>query len=163
MPELTGKNVLITGALGTIGQALVARYAEEGANVIALDRPDAANPQEVLDAIAEGVRYFGCDLNDLERLSARRPRWPTRSGGIDVLVNNAALVIFKPHEEFTHRGVRGPGPRELLGRFRPLAGVLAAHEGQALREDRQHHLADPDGSLGWLRARTSPPRARCTA
>ena len=65
MPELSGKNVLITGALGTIGQALVARYAEEGASVIALDRPDAANPQETLDAVTEGVRYFGCDLNDL--------------------------------------------------------------------------------------------------
>ena len=46
VPELNGKNVLVTGALGTIGQALVARYAEEGANVIALDRPDAPNPAE---------------------------------------------------------------------------------------------------------------------
>jgi FlaA1/EpsC-like NDP-sugar epimerase len=39
MAELTGKNVLITGALGTIGQALVARYAKAGASIIALDRP----------------------------------------------------------------------------------------------------------------------------
>ncbi len=79
MPELTGKNVLITGALGTIGQALVARYAEEGAYVIALDRPDAPNPQETLDAVAEGVRYVGCDLNDLAESRARRPPWRTKS------------------------------------------------------------------------------------
>ena len=71
MSELTGKNVLITGALGTIGQALVARYAEEGANVIALDRPDAQDPQKVLDGIAEGVRYVGCDLNDLVDLESK--------------------------------------------------------------------------------------------
>ena len=71
MPELTGKNVLITGALGTIGQAMVARYAEEGAKVIALDRPDATNGQETLDGIAEGVRFFGCDLNDLGDLESR--------------------------------------------------------------------------------------------
>ena len=101
MPELTGKNVLITGALGTIGQALVARYAEEGAAVIALDRPDAANPQETLDAVAEGVRYVGCDLNDLTDLESRATALANEVGGIDVLVNNAALVIFKPHEEFT--------------------------------------------------------------
>ena len=126
MPELTGKNVLITGALGTIGQALVARYAEEGANVIALDRPDAPNPQEVLDGIAEGVRYFGCDLNDLEGLESEATALADEVGGIDVLVNNAALVIFKPHEEFTHQGVRGPGTRELVGRLRPLAGLLAS-------------------------------------
>ena len=101
MPELTGKNVLITGALGTIGQALVARYAEEGAAVIALDRPDAANPQETLDAVAKGVRYVGCDLNDLTELESQATALANEVGGIDVLVNNAALVIFKPHEEFT--------------------------------------------------------------
>lgn len=101
MPELIGKNVLITGALGTIGQALVARYAEEGAAVIALDRPDAANPQETLDAVAKGVRYVGCDLNDLTDLESRATALANEVGGIDVLVNNAALVIFKPHEEFT--------------------------------------------------------------
>lgn len=101
MPELTGKNVLITGALGTIGQALVARYAEEGATIIALDRPDAANPEEVLNGLVEGVRYFGCDLNDLEGLEREATALADEVGGIDVLVNNAALVIFKPHEEFT--------------------------------------------------------------
>jgi NAD(P)-dependent dehydrogenase (short-subunit alcohol dehydrogenase family) len=39
MGVLTGKTVLITGALGTIGKALVMRYYEEGAVVIASDRP----------------------------------------------------------------------------------------------------------------------------
>ncbi len=101
MPELAGKNVLITGALGTIGQALVAGYAAEGANVIALDRPDAANAQETLDAIASGVRFFGCDLNDLEELERRATELAEEVGGVDVLVNNAALVIFKQHDEFT--------------------------------------------------------------
>ena len=101
MSELTGKNVLITGALGTIGQAMVARYAEEGANVIALDRPDAQDPQGVLDGIAKGVRYVGCDLNDLAAVETRATTLADELGGIDVLVNNAALVIFKPHEEFT--------------------------------------------------------------
>lgn len=101
MPELTGKNVLITGALGTIGLALVARYAEAGANIIALDRPDAPNPRKVLAGIAPGVRYFGCDLNDLAGLETSAAALADEVGGIDVLVNNAALVIFKPHEEFT--------------------------------------------------------------
>ena len=101
MPELGGKNVVITGALGTIGQAMVARYAEEGAKIIALDRPDAPNPQEILDGIAEGVRFFGCDLNDLPELERQATALADEVGGIDVLVNNAALVIFKPHEEFT--------------------------------------------------------------
>ncbi len=101
MTDLAGKNVLITGALGTIGQALVARYAEEGARVIALDMPDAPDAQEILDSVASGVRFFGCDLDDLAGLDSKARVLADEVGGIDVLVNNAALVIFKPHEEFT--------------------------------------------------------------
>ena len=101
MSDLTGKNVLITGALGTIGQALVARYVEEGANVIAWDHPDAPEPQKTLDAIAPGIRYVAGDLNDLEGVEKLGTELAADVGGIDVLVNNAALVIFKPHAEFS--------------------------------------------------------------
>ncbi|WP_406020573.1 SDR family oxidoreductase [Nocardioides sp. NBC_00850] len=101
MPALSNKSVLITGALGTIGQALVARYAEEGAKIIALDRPDAPDAQKILDAIAPDVRFVGCDLGDLQELEKTATELADEVGGIDVLINNAALVIFKPHEEFS--------------------------------------------------------------
>lgn len=101
MAQLAGKNVLITGALGTIGRAMVARYAEEGANVIALDRPGVASAQSTLDDIAKNVRYFGCDLNQLAATEESVSRLAQEVGGIDILVNNAALVIMKPFEKFT--------------------------------------------------------------
>ncbi|WP_037183677.1 SDR family oxidoreductase [Rhodococcoides fascians] len=101
MGSLTGKSVLITGALGTIGQALVGRYVEEGATVIALDRPDAPDAQQTLDGIGDGIRFFGCDLGDLEGIETSVKALADEIGGVDVLVNNAALVIFKPHAEFT--------------------------------------------------------------
>ena len=75
-----GKRVLITGALGTLGQALVNRFSEEGAVVFAWDRPDSVNPQESLDKIAPGVTFVGGDLNDLELiLKNGRSRWLNRS------------------------------------------------------------------------------------
>ena len=141
MAQLKDRNVLITGALGTIGQALVARYVEEGANVIALDRPDAPNAQEVLDGIGTGIRYFGCDLNDLAELERSITALADEVGGIDVLVNNAALVIFKHHDEFSIEEYEDQVRDQFVCRLRPLAGVLEAYEGQALRQDRQHHLA----------------------
>lgn len=101
MPQFTGKNVLITGALGTVGRAMVARYAEEGAKIIALDRPDAVGPQAVLDGITPGVRYFGCDLNDLAGTEKAVTALANEVGGIDILINNAAYVVNKPHEEFS--------------------------------------------------------------
>lgn len=101
MADLSAKNVVITGALGTIGQALVARYAEEGARVIALDRPDLPDAEAALAGIAAGVQYVGVDLNDLAELENRVRTVAAEVGGIDVLVNNAALVIFKHYDEFT--------------------------------------------------------------
>ena len=101
MPQFTGKNLLLTGALGTVGRAMVARYAEEGATIIALDRPDAENPQALLDGIVRGVRYFGCDLNDLAGTEKAVSTLAEEVGGIDILINNAAYVVNKPHEDFS--------------------------------------------------------------
>ena len=101
MSELAGRKVLITGALGTLGQALVARYSDEGAYIVALDRPDAPEPEQWLPSTAAGGRYVGWDLNDLPELQSRATRLADELDGIDVLVNNAALVIFKLHDEFT--------------------------------------------------------------
>jgi len=101
MPQFTGKTLLLTGALGTVGRAMVARYAEEGATIIALDRPDAENPQALLDGIVKGVRYFGCDLNDLAGTEKAVTALAEEVGGIDILINNAAYVVNKPHEDFS--------------------------------------------------------------
>ena len=101
MAQLVGKNVLITGALGSIGRALVARYAEEGANVIALDLATLPDAQKTLDGIAKDIRFVGCDLGNLAELETTATALADEVGGIDVLVNNAALVIFKQHDEFT--------------------------------------------------------------
>jgi len=101
MGLLTGKTVLITGALGTIGRALVARYCEEGAAVIASDRPDMENVDTTLAKLGMRIRYFGCDLNELNTAEAAVIALAEEVGGVDVLVNNAAFVVNKPHEEFS--------------------------------------------------------------
>lgn len=101
MALLDGKKVVITGALGTLGRALVARFAEEGAVVYAWDRPDAPNPQATLDQITEGVTFIGCDLNDLDATEKKATTLAEEVGGFDILVNNAAYVTNKPHEDFS--------------------------------------------------------------
>lgn len=101
MASLEGKKVLITGALGTLGQALVARFANEGAAVFAWDRPGAPDAQAALDKIADGVTFVGGDLNDLSATDAIATALADKVGGFDVLVNNAAYVTNKPHEDFT--------------------------------------------------------------
>lgn len=101
MGVLTGKTVLITGALGTIGKALVKRYYEEGATVIASDRPEMENAEETLSTLGNGLRYFGVDLNDLVGTEKAVGELAEEINGVDILVNNAAYVVNKPHEEFS--------------------------------------------------------------
>ncbi|WP_061934694.1 SDR family oxidoreductase [Aureimonas sp. AU22] len=101
MGQLSGRTALITGALGTIGEALVARFHEEGAQVIASDRPGLDRHDDHAGKLPAGVRYFGCDLNDLAGAETAVQALANEVGGIDVLVNNAAFVVNKPHEEFS--------------------------------------------------------------
>jgi NAD(P)-dependent dehydrogenase (short-subunit alcohol dehydrogenase family) len=101
MGILSGKTALITGALGTIGQALVSRYCEEGANVIALDLPDMENADARLAKLGQSVRYFGCDLGDLAGTETRVAELAEDVGGFDILVNNAAYITNRPHEEYS--------------------------------------------------------------
>lgn len=101
MPSLNGKTVLITGALGTIGKSLVERFGQEGARVIASDLPGAENASETVRGLAKEAQYFGADLNKLADLENSVTQLADDVGGIDILVNNAAFVVNKPHEEFS--------------------------------------------------------------
>ena len=98
---MQGKNVVITGALGTLGQAIVKTFADAGATVYAWDRPGSEHAQAILDAVADGVTFVGCDLNDLAATEAKAIALANDVDGIDILVNNAAFVTNKPHEEFS--------------------------------------------------------------
>jgi NAD(P)-dependent dehydrogenase (short-subunit alcohol dehydrogenase family) len=86
---LSGKHALVTGGLGSIGTAFVAGLAAAGARVTVLDRPDLAPPQ--------GHGWLGVDLNDLGSLEAK----VAAAGPFDILINNAALIINKPFQDFT--------------------------------------------------------------
>jgi NAD(P)-dependent dehydrogenase (short-subunit alcohol dehydrogenase family) len=87
--RLAGRHALITGALGTIGRALCAAFVREGARVTALDRPGMDPP--------DGMAWLPADLSDLASSQAKAEA----AGPFDILVNNAALILNKPHEAFT--------------------------------------------------------------
>ncbi len=95
--ELRGKNALLTGATGGLGQAIAAALAERGATLILSSRK-----QEELDALAialpgSGHRTIVSDLAeegaDLELLEA--------AGELDVLVANAALPASGKLDSYT--------------------------------------------------------------
>ncbi len=101
MGTLDGKIALLTGGLGTLGRAQAQKLSSQGASVVVLDRPESKEGDARAAALGENVSFFGCDLNDLAGAERAVQTLVDEVGGFDILINNAALIINKPHEEFT--------------------------------------------------------------
>jgi D-xylose 1-dehydrogenase len=91
-PSLKGKTVIVTGGGSGIGEAIVRRFAEQGAKVGFLDY--AKEPSEALakDLRAGGasVHYEFVDLRDIGMLRSAIDGVRKVFGPVAVLVNNAA-------------------------------------------------------------------------
>jgi NAD(P)-dependent dehydrogenase (short-subunit alcohol dehydrogenase family) len=104
MKALSGKIALLTGALGTLGRAQAETLANVGATLLLLDRPELDGDKfasTLADKIETQAVYVGQDLNDLAGSEKRVRELANRYGGIDILINNAALILNKPFEEFS--------------------------------------------------------------
>lgn len=101
---LAGKQVLITGAAKRIGREIALSMAREGASVAITylqSRRDAdAVVSEMKRAGSIGAA-FRCDVRDESSVLSAVKQATAMMGGLDVLVNNAALYETKKIDEIT--------------------------------------------------------------
>jgi NAD(P)-dependent dehydrogenase (short-subunit alcohol dehydrogenase family) len=102
MTRLEGKVAVVTGGVGGIGAAIAERYVAEGAVVAIADRAvDEARPL----AADRGHRAFAVplDVTDQASIDAMVATVTERAGGIDILVNNAAIFDLAPVLDVTEK------------------------------------------------------------
>jgi 3-oxoacyl-[acyl-carrier protein] reductase len=99
---LDGKVAIVTGASRGIGRAVAERLGGDGARVIVNYAQNAGKAQEVVEAVkASGSEAIAVQA-DIGRLEDIRRLFHTaeeRFGGLDVVINNASISVFKPYTE----------------------------------------------------------------
>jgi meso-butanediol dehydrogenase / (S,S)-butanediol dehydrogenase / diacetyl reductase len=99
MRGLAQKRVLITGGASGIGAATAARFLEEEANVVVLDR-DSAGLSRVQQQFPQ-LETVRADVTSFAAVQAAFAKAAGMMGGIDVLVNNAGISIRHNFLEIT--------------------------------------------------------------
>lgn len=93
MGRLEGKVALVTGAAAGLGRATAIRMAEQGARVIVTDVLDDAG-QAVATDIGAAARYARLDVAQPEDWARATELTLQEFGQLDVLVNNAGVVLL---------------------------------------------------------------------
>lgn len=106
--RFAGQVIIVTGAAGGIGSAIVARAAAEGAHVVAADRRDGLTEtvKDLLGPAAPEWLAVPGNLASAQSAQDLADAALRRFGRIDVLVNNAGGGIirsFLAHDEATMR------------------------------------------------------------
>ena len=103
--SLSGRVAVVTGAGGGLGHGMCGSLAAAGAKVAAVGRT-----QESIDEVTEMVKSAGgeaisvlCDVADKASVDHMTAEVAKRLGGIDILVNNAAIYPRRPWTEITEQ------------------------------------------------------------
>lgn len=121
--DLTGNVVIVSGGGRGIGRALVERFVEEGARVVALDLAFATDGADALPGIVDA---HVCDVTDPASVAVAIDAVVARHGRIDVLVNNAGINVEGPVETLDPARFRAAFDVNVLGTFLLSQAVIPA-------------------------------------
>ncbi|MER8552496.1 L-iditol 2-dehydrogenase [Mesorhizobium sp. M0976] len=98
--RLKSKSALITGSARGIGRAFAEAYMREGATV-AIGDINLEAAEKTASEIGGNAYAVKLDVTDLASIDAAVKAVETRTGGLDILINNAALFDLAPIVEIS--------------------------------------------------------------
>lgn len=140
IPPQGGRRAVITGATGGLGYETALALAGAGAEVVLTGR-NRAKGEAALAAIRAvhpkaDVRYDDLDLSSLAQLRAFAERFAAGEAGLDLLVNNAGVMVPPDRHEIAD-GFELQFGVNYLGHFALTAALLPA-----LRRGRQPRVVN---------------------
>lgn len=106
--DFDGRVALVTGGARGIGRGVAETLAGFGCTVVINDVDDEALAETIDDLDASGATVAGleADVSDPEEVAALFEEVERRFGGLDVLVNNAAVIDPGAYDEIEPEGWR---------------------------------------------------------
>lgn len=103
MTTLTDKVIVLTGATGGIGRVTARKYLTNGATVIGTDIDEEAGAELAAELTGEGYdfTFVAGDVTKSSTARALADLVRERHGRLDVLHNNAGVLIFKSVQDTT--------------------------------------------------------------
>jgi len=101
--DFRDKVAIITGSSGGIGEGIAIAMAKEGADVVLASR-NVANMEKVkreIEELGRKAAVIRCDVSDDSSIWAMKDQALKAFGGIDILVNNAAVGVRGLLEDVT--------------------------------------------------------------
>jgi NAD(P)-dependent dehydrogenase (short-subunit alcohol dehydrogenase family) len=98
---MTQRAALVTGAAGGLGAAYAHRLAADGFRIAIVDIKAGDGVADVINLAGGEARSYVCDITSPDAVAALIARIDAEMGGCDVLVNNAGVYDFTPHETAT--------------------------------------------------------------
>jgi NAD(P)-dependent dehydrogenase (short-subunit alcohol dehydrogenase family) len=89
--RLENKTAIVTGGAGGIGRAAARLFVDEGANVLLVNRDEAALQQAVREIRSSRVASCVADVTDAQSTQGYVRAAVDRFGGIDILLANAGI------------------------------------------------------------------------
>lgn len=103
MTELAGKRALVTGGSRGIGAAIAVALAEKGADVAITYERSAERTAALVEAIeAKGGKAVAIQADSADPAAIQRSvdEAVEKLGGLDILVNNAAIARYSPIADY---------------------------------------------------------------
>lgn len=144
MSVLADRVVLVVGATGGIGQAVVEQLQETGAKLVL-----AARSSDRLQALVEQLpssvtaQIQPCDITQPAQVSKLMQAIRSEQGRLDVLINAAGAGLLKPYQKITAAELDQMLDLNLKGCF-----YTSQQAAELMKEQQQGHICTVVGILG---------------